>query len=188
MMNCKLQKPDSFSNILFYDNFTLCDFVLLALNKLSLSKPYAFHVKYIVRYKRTIMNKVFEMIDCPARKWANKPIKCTVNCNTKGFRLIIIIALPYTIWLFSNINPLCQTEKKTFDTNIYSYHLQMKLVLLCYSVKLPSCPTCLVIRRTRSILNSHIFHNNLFWLSGFIYLLRSKAEKTETPYLASLLS
>ena len=171
MMNCKLQKPDSFSNILFYDNFTLCDFVLLALNKLSLSKPYAFHVKYIVRYKRTIMNKVFEMIDCPARRWANKTIKCTVNCNTKGFRLIIIIALPYTIWLFSNINPLCQTEKKTFDTNIYSYHLQMKLVLLCYSVKLPSCPTCLEFVELDLFLTATFSTIIYFdYLALFIYL------------------
>ena len=60
----------------------------------------------------------------------------------------------------------------------------MKLVLLCYSVKLLPGSKYLTIRRTWSILNSHIFLNgNSFWLSGCIYLLTSK---TVLSFLAFL--
>ena len=63
----------------------------------------------------------------------------------------------------------------------------MKLVLVCYSVKLLSGSKCLTIRRTWSILNSHIFLNdNSFWLSGCIYLLTSKALSNQITVLSFL--
>ena len=79
-------------------------------------------------------------------------------------------------------------KHKRFVTIIHRHHLPIKLVSSCYSVKLLSGSKCLTIRRVRSILNCHVFLNdNSFWLSGCIYLLTSKRQQTETPYLASLL-
>ena len=59
---------NNISNILFYDNSNLRNFVLLGLNKLTLYKPYVLHMEYIVRYKSSIIKSFFEMIYCPARK------------------------------------------------------------------------------------------------------------------------
>ena len=43
-----------------------------------------------------------------------------------------------------------------------------------------------VVLKTKSILNSHIFHSkDLFWLFGCIYLLTSETEQIEAQYLAS---
>ena len=54
---------------------------------------------------------------------------------------------------------------------------------------MPSGSKCLAIHRTRSILNSHILLNdNSVWLSDCIYLLTSKTQQTEEPYLALLFS
>ena len=49
--------------------------------------------------------------------------------------------------------------------------MQIKLVLFCYSVKLPPCSRCLIVRRARSVLNSYIYHNKNFFdfLAVFIF-------------------
>ena len=64
----------------------------------------------------------------------------------------------------------------------------MKLLFLCYSVKLLSGSKCLTIRRTRSILNSHIFLNDKFILTFWLYLFTYKQNSSNRSTVLSFLA
>ena len=83
---------------------------------------------------------------------------------------------------------MLERKKKIFVTIIYGYHLQIKLLLLCHSVKLPVSSTFLVIHKIRSILIVTFSTMKIHFDSRGVYLLSRETQRIEATYLFSLFS